>query len=561
MIQVSHSRVETYKQCPYKFYLRYVSKVEMLPDYEDAANPLVIGTALHTGIEKDVKSAIEEYFNYYPVITDEHINEEIKLRAVIPMCRDLLPNKNCEFERPIDCPEFIGFMDCLVKVGENTYDLYDFKYSNNKDRYKESGQLHEYKWWFERCNPGLHIRKMYFLFAPKVAIRKKKKPREETQEEFRLWLKDELSKVRAELVEIPYNPDKVKQFLADAQECRTATRFDKKPSRLCDWCEFQQLCEKGDLTMVLPKNERRTEPEKGFKRIWIYGLPFSGKTYLSNKFPNVLMLNTDGNVNNVDAPVVPIRDVVTADGRIVKRKYAWDVFKEAITELEKGSDFETIVVDLLEDTYEYCRQWSYDHLGIEHESDNSFKAYDFVRTEFLATLKRLMNLSYNIVLISHEDTSKDITKRSGDKITAIKPNINEKVALKVAGMTDIVARAINDEGKRTLSFKTNEVVFGGGRISLKVSEIPTDFDEFVNLIGGIGHKSKSKAKAAPIEQSAALEDVTVSVQITPEKSSEVAEKSSVTETAEKVSVAQTAETPETTAPVRRRRVRGEQNNG
>ena len=30
-----------------------------------------------------------------------------------------------------------------------------------------------------------------------------------------------------------------------------------------------------------------------------------------------------------------------------------------------------------------------------------------------------INLNYNIVLISHEDTSKDITKRSGDKITAI----------------------------------------------------------------------------------------------------------------------------------------------
>ena len=58
-----------------------------------------------------------------------------------------------------------------------------------------------------------------------------------------------------------------------------------------------------------------------------------------------------------------------------------------------------------------------------------------------------MNLDYeNIVLISHEDTSKDITKKSGDKITAIKPNIADKVANKIAGMVDIVAGGKNTCG-------------------------------------------------------------------------------------------------------------------
>ena len=90
-------------------------------------------------------------------------------------------------------------------------------------------------------------------------------------------------------------------------------------------------------------------------------MPFSGKTYLANKFPNVLMLNTDGNVKYIDAPCVPIRDEVTVEGRMTKRKFAWDLFKETIAELEKKqNDFETIVVDLLEDTYEHCRLWCYD---------------------------------------------------------------------------------------------------------------------------------------------------------------------------------------------------------
>ena len=249
--------------------------------------------------------------------------------------------------------------------------------------------------------------------------------------------------------------------------------------------------------MILPKNERKTNNKANYKKIWLYGLPFSGKTYLANQFPNVLMLNTDGNVKYVDAPCVPIKDEVTVEGRMTKRKFAWDLFKETIAELEKKqNDFETITVDLLEDTYEHCRLWCYNHLGIEHESDNSFKAWDFVRTEFLATIKRLMNLDYNIVLISHEDSSKDITKKSGDKITAIKPNINDKVALKIAGMVDIVGRVLNEDGERTISFKTNEVIFGGGRLTLKALEVPCDFNNLVSVYDSVKTVEKPAAKKA-----------------------------------------------------------------
>jgi len=166
-----------------------------------------------------------------------------------------------------------------------------------------------------------------------------------------------------------------------------------------------------------------------------------------------------------------------------KRTFAWDVFKEVIEELEKKeNDFKTIIVDLLEDCYEHCRLYMYDQMGITHESDDSFRAWDKVQTEFLSTLKKLMNLDYeNIILISHEDTSKDITKKGGDKITAIKPNLREKVANKVAGMVDIVARVIADGDVRTLSFKTNEVIFGGGRLTVSTNEIPLDYDAFLDV--------------------------------------------------------------------------------
>ena len=227
---------------------------------------------------------------------------------------------------------------------------------------------------------------------------------------------------------------------------------------------------------MLPKNEKRNVNKLSQIKIWLYGTPFSGKTTLANNFPDALMLNTDGNINSFNSPYVRIRDEL--DGRQTIK--AWVIFKRTIEELKQGSDYKTIVVDLVEDVYEYCRLYCYEKLGIEHESDNSFKAYDYVRNEFLNAMKSLVNLNYNIVLISHEDTSKDITKRSGDKITAIKPNIAEKLANKLAGMVDLVGRVTN----RQLSFYSDEVVFGGGRIKLNKTEIPLDFNALIDIYKG-----------------------------------------------------------------------------
>lgn len=235
--------------------------------------------------------------------------------------------------------------------------------------------------------------------------------------------------------------------------------------------------------MLLPKNERRDLNATKKKVVWLYGAPFSGKTFFANQFPDPLMLNTDGNIKFVDAPYIAIRDTVTVEGRITKRKLAYEVFMETVAELEKKqNDFRTIVVDLLEDVYESCRVYICDRQGWKHESDDSFRAWDMVRSEFLNTLKRLVNLDYeNIILISHEDRSRDLTRKGGDKISSIKPNLQDKVANKVAGMVDLVARIVADDDERVMSFKTSEVIFGGGRLTVHEKEIPLTYDAFCEV--------------------------------------------------------------------------------
>lgn len=460
----SYSRAQLLKQCPYKFKLRYIDKLETVPN-QDYNNPLYLGTCLHKAIESGFNPK-DLYKNFY--ITNDLIeNELIKIDYLI---NNKLNLPIGEHEIHIENSFYKGYIDFIDLEGN----LYDFKYSNNIDNYLDSGQLHVYKYFYEKIT-GKKINKLYYLFFPKTFIRQKKS---ETLEQFRNRLRDTLKELEIKKVEIPYNPEKVKEFMEITKAL--PKDFPKNPNRFCDFCEYKDYCYKGDDLMILPENKRRDLNEVKKKTIWLYGKPFSGKTTFANKFPDPLMLNTDGNIKFVDAPYIPIRDEVSVTGRLTYRKFAWQVFKEAVDELEKKENsFKTIIVDLLEDLYEYCRLYMYDQLGITHESDDSFRAWDKVRTEFLSTIKRLMNLDYeNIILISHEDSSKDITKRTGDKVTAIKPNINDKVANKIAGMVDIVARVYAEDKNRVLSFKADEVVFGGGRLKLRTKEIELDYEKF-----------------------------------------------------------------------------------
>ena len=501
-MQMSYSRVSGFEQCPFKWKLHYLDNLETI-DKCDPADALKLGTALHEGIETDVKTAIEKYFMSYPIIDDKHENEAIKLRRLIPKVKNILPPGG-EFEVELNCDDFKGFIDYLVpvedddelidpvlgipvEIGPREFDIYDFKYSNNVNRYLEGGQLHVYKYFAEKLL-NIKIRNLYFVFVPKTMIRQKKT---EDLFQFRQRLEETLSTMEPTIERVEYDPNKVIDFLISTKHVVESQEYEKRPSRLCDWCEYQSYCEKGEtIDMALPKNERvqvnATKQIKG----WIYGAPFSGKTTFLDQAPDPLNLNTDGNTNYVTMQRVRIRD--TYEGRI--KKFAWEVFKEMIDELEKGSDFKTVIVDLVEDTREMCRVYMYDKLNIQHESDSGFgKGWDIIKTEYLSTMRRVMNLDYNIFLVSHEDVSKELTRNSGERITKISPNIQEAIANKLAGMVDFVGRVVvKDDGSRVLTFKTNEVIFGGGRLNFGVNEIPLEWAELMKLYEGLSINTGEK---------------------------------------------------------------------
>jgi phage nucleotide-binding protein len=237
---------------------------------------------------------------------------------------------------------------------------------------------------------------------------------------------------------------------------------------------------------MLPVNEKVHRESTSQIKLWIYGEPTIGKTIFANQFPDALFLNTDGNIKYIDSPALPI---TAAPG-----KDPWEVFVDAIQELTTTQHtYKTVVVDLLEDVFQYCRAFYAKKLKIEHEADLGYgKGYDIIRNAFLIVLRTLMNSGLNVVLVSHEKAV-TIKDRIGRELTRFQPAISESVAGKISGMVDITGRVMikseEVEGKiidsRILYLDATKDQVGGNRIpTIKTEYIPLNYTNLLEVYKG-----------------------------------------------------------------------------
>lgn len=488
-MQYSHSRVETHLSCPYKYKLRYVDKLKTI-QAPNADDPLIVGNTIHLGAEKDLETAIKWYYDNYPIISDRHIEEVMKFEYLIPKIHELLANIDVyRKEFKINHYRFIGIVDLITKNEDGTVDVFDYKYSNNYEKYSESPQLHLYKYFLEEA--GFKVRKLGFIFIPKISIKQKK---EESLYQFRKRLQEELKNSKIKIMEVKYDASKVIKYMNNIINITEDVEYKKNPSGYCSWCEYEELCIKGEDYMILPSNKRREKKIDKNPDLWIYAQSYVGKSTFIDQYEDLLFLNTDGNTDNTTAPVIPIANKVWYEGRIQKKQFAWEIFLDVITELEKKeNDFKRVCIDLVEDLYEHCRLYVYDKYGWEHESDGGYgKGYDLVKTEFLSNMKRLKALGYQIIYISKE-VATEVTQKNGNKYTTYKPNIGDKVANVLAGTVDLTIRAYMKGEDRFIQLAKDENVFGGGRFNFKTKTCKLDMNEFTEaLIGAqelVGHVS------------------------------------------------------------------------
>lgn len=515
MTQYSYSRVSLFNDCPYHFRLRYIDKLTEIPDLTRADNPLIIGHALHSGIEHDVEKALNEYYNAFPVMNDAIVEESMKLEILIPKVKEFLSKnfEGCELihEYKIDKPNYIGFVDLIVKSPDGTCMVIDFKYSNHIKNYMDSAQLHIYRDYLKQ--DGFNVEKLAYLFVQKTSIKQKQ---DEDLFHFRKRLVETVEESKITFVPIDFDDMKTIYFLNNIDEIEKTNDFSKRnKSKNCFACNprfrpnYLEAIEnaKGEIEMILPENKRRERKIDTKPDFWIYADSYTGKSTFVDKVENVLFLNTDGNTDNTTAPVISIKDEVTKKGRVTSRKLAWDLFLDVVAELEAAdNDYEAVAIDLVEDLYEHCRVYVFDKNGWEHESDGTYgKGWSMVTTEFNNAMKRLKALGYQIIYISKEKVE-EYSLKGGAKRTAFKPNINDKVANFLSGTVDLTLHAyVDSDDKRFLQLAKKQNVFGGGRYDFQVETIPLEMEAFIEELtaaqdGNEGESEKPKRERKKKEE-------------------------------------------------------------
>lgn len=249
-MRYSYSNISTFSQCPYQWFLKYKERLKTIPE-TNADNALWLGLGLHKGIEtSSAEKGVEEYQSHFNVITDEIINYSMQLEYQIPRVIELLP-KGGEHELEIKTDDFVGYIDYVC--GDT---LYDFKFSNNIDNYRKSPQLSIYKHYLEQVRPDIKINHLKYVFVPKISIRQKHKQNPpETIYEFRQRLLEHLDASEIKVIEVNYDSDSITQFQDCCQLLNGVTEFPKNPTRLCNWCQYQEYCESnGQVDYMIIKN-------------------------------------------------------------------------------------------------------------------------------------------------------------------------------------------------------------------------------------------------------------------------------------------------------------------
>lgn len=211
--------------------------------------------------------------------------------------------------------------------------------------------------------------------------------------------------------------------------------------------------------------------------IWLYGQPFSGKTYLASKFPNNYIISTDGNA-----------DYLFPEDHIFRVKDFNDLSK-AFDDLKKipKDKIEYLTLDVVSYLYDVVREKFLTEQKVTHESDIPYKGYGMLRSKFWETILSLTRLCPNVIFISHEVCWTEKNK-FGREINRFDPVFEDRLKTQMTGLMTVIARTLKEkdgEGKYHYNLQIGHIEeeLGGTRLPLKSTKIvDVDYDKFIDNI-------------------------------------------------------------------------------
>lgn len=234
-------------------------------------------------------------------------------------------------------------------------------------------------------------------------------------------------------------------------------------------------------SVVKPKN-----PDFREYKFMIYGEPGAGKSTIASKFPDAIFIPTEPGLNFLEC-----HTITDDEGKPMVVK-SWEEFKTAVKLIcSSQHNFKTVVIDTVDNAWDFCSAATLKERGIDHESDEAFgKGFAMVTTEFKKVINYLANSGFGLVFISHSKQGE--REENGVKRSYIDNTLGSQGKKYINGLVDFIFYCYLDaSGKRVMRTRANPNINAKDRLGILPEIMPMDFNQLViNLKGVKGDEIK-----------------------------------------------------------------------
>lgn len=208
--------------------------------------------------------------------------------------------------------------------------------------------------------------------------------------------------------------------------------------------------ESPEVELTLPKERSKPCDKLQDYSILLYGEKKIGKTSLSSMFKKAFFMLCEPGGKALSLYSRPVRN--------------WLEFKTYVRLIIKSKEFENVVIDTADYSYEYCFDYVCKKMVIDHPSDEAWgKGWKAVKKEYANEINKLLHSGKGVIFISHA-REEEVTKRGGEKFDRTASTLAGQAKELLEGLVDVWAYYTYEGDQRVMIIQGDDYIDAGHRI-------------------------------------------------------------------------------------------------